>query len=98
MKMDVGVRLQSALSLRLKRIQIVKDDVKLFADIFGNDFIHEVQGFAPSAPGVVPGSHLTLSSFSDSPRRSGRPERVRLHKPILTAYRLGMPPEVLLFE
>jgi hypothetical protein len=40
------------------RIQIVKDDVDVFSRILANDVIHKVQELAPSAPGVVPGSHL----------------------------------------
>ena len=55
MEMNLGMGPQPAVLLGLVRIQIVENHMNLALRIQGHDFVHKMEKFAPTPPGVVSG-------------------------------------------
>src|ERR1700752_3978462 len=68
-KMHMGMGFEPAVLFGLVGVEIVQDHVELFAGIFGNQLIHEIQELTPTAATIMTGMHEPASVEGSKKRR-----------------------------
>lgn len=55
MQVNVGMQFEPTVALPLGRVQVIQNDVDLFAHVVGYHIVHEIGELPPPAPGIVGG-------------------------------------------
>jgi hypothetical protein len=55
--MHLGMSFEPAVLFGLVSVEIVQNDVELFAGVLGNQVIHEIQELTPTTPTIMSGMY-----------------------------------------
>ena len=70
-KMHMGMGFEPAVLFRLMGVKIVQNHVQLFARIFGDQLIHEIQKLTPAAATIMSGMDQPASHVEGGKERRG---------------------------